>query len=254
MKKREAAECAVRIVDAQFADESRRLAAAVGLPLVRDAGEQFAYFLEYRDDGLTLVASGDEKQQTLRVDFVAGPTGYRLKQARGELLFDAIGVRKGVRTVVDATAGFLRDALLLAIRGCAVYAIERSPIVYALSRDALHRAAETPHLADALNRLQFVNDNAIDVLRNWTAPPPDAVYLDPMYPHRDSSALVKKEMRLIRGLVGDDPDAAELLAIARDRATDRVVVKRMIDAPPLGPDPTYCLKEKSVRFDIYKRF
>ena len=39
-------------------------------------------------------------------------------------------------------------------------------------------------------------------------PPPDVVYLDPMYPHKTKSALVKKEMRVFQSLVGADEDAA----------------------------------------------
>jgi 16S rRNA (guanine1516-N2)-methyltransferase len=40
------------------------------------------------------------------------------------------------------------------------------------------------------------------------------IYLDPMFPHREKTALVKKEMRLFRPLVGDDPDAPALLQAA----------------------------------------
>lgn len=52
------------------------------------------------------------------------------------------------------------------------------------------------------------------------------IYLDPMFPHRDKSALVKKEMRLFRPLAGDDDDTPDLLEAALALATHRVVVKR----------------------------
>lgn len=52
------------------------------------------------------------------------------------------------------------------------------------------------------------------------------VYLDPMFPHRQKSALVKKEMRVFQTLVGADDDADALLAPARRLAKKRVVVKR----------------------------
>ncbi|WP_186370392.1 class I SAM-dependent methyltransferase, partial [Yersinia bercovieri] len=55
-------------------------------------------------------------------------------------------------------------------------------------------------------------------------PRPEVVYLDPMYPHRQKSALVKKEMRVFQSLVGADEDADGLLAPARALATKRVVV------------------------------
>ena len=43
---------------------------------------------------------------------------------------------------------------------------------------------------------------------------PDVVYLDPMFPHREKSALVKKEMRVFQELVGADNDADDLLDFA----------------------------------------
>ena len=48
-----------------------------------------------------------------------------------------------------------------------------------------------------------------------------------MYPHRQKSALVKKEMRVFQSLVGADEDADLLLAPALALATV-VVVKRPI--------------------------
>jgi len=83
---------------------------------------------------------------------------------------------------------------------------------------------------------------------------PDVVYLDPMYPERQKSAAVKKEMAYFHQLIGSaqNTDDAELLAAARDVATKRIVVKR----PRLGAllaqcTPAYQYSGKSTRFDIY---
>ena len=85
-----------------------------------------------------------------------------------------------------------------------------------------------------------------------TLPPPDVVYLDPMYPHRTKSALPKKEMRLFRLLVGPDDDAARLVAAARAVALRRVVVKRPAGAPFLGDvRPDGRLESKNTRYDLY---
>ena len=80
----------------------------------------------------------------------------------------------------------------------------------------------------------------------------DVVYLDPMFPHREKSALVKKEMRIFQELLGDDVDADQLLAPALNLARHRVVVKRPRQAPDLNNQvPTYRLEGKACRFDIY---
>jgi 16S rRNA (guanine1516-N2)-methyltransferase len=84
------------------------------------------------------------------------------------------------------------------------------------------------------------------------SPRPEVVYLDPMYPHKQKSALVKKEMRVFQSLVGSDDDADGLLAPARRLATKRIVVKRPDYAPPLGNVSAHATTlTKSHRFDIY---
>jgi 16S rRNA (guanine1516-N2)-methyltransferase len=90
------------------------------------------------------------------------------------------------------------------------------------------------------------------ILTALQAEKPDVIFLDPMYPHREKSALVKKEMRFIRLLAGDDQDSAALLKAALAKAKQRVVVKRPKLAPPLsGPEPSFTISSKKNRFDVY---
>ena len=78
------------------------------------------------------------------------------------------------------------------------------------------------------------------------------IYLDPMYPHSDKTALVKKEMRLFHTLVGESADDAELLAAALQKARYRVVVKRPRKGETIkGTQPTHQILGKSCRYDIY---
>ncbi len=78
------------------------------------------------------------------------------------------------------------------------------------------------------------------------------VYLDPMYPHKKKSALVKKEMRVFQSLVGADDDADGLFEPAFALATKRVVVKRPDYAEFLdGKTPSTQIETKKNRFDVY---
>ena len=73
-----------------------------------------------------------------------------------------------------------------------------------------------------------------------------------MYPERTKSALVKKELRILRDLVGADLDSDALLPAALSYATQRVVVKRPVSAPPLNHrTPSQVYRGKSGRFDVY---
>jgi 16S rRNA (guanine1516-N2)-methyltransferase len=106
------------------------------------------------------------------------------------------------------------------------------------------------------DRLHLITTDAIHGLRHCAGQGvverPDVVYLDPMYPHRTKSALVKKEMRFLRDFAGDNPDAPELLLAALGCARQRVAVKRPATARPVaGPTPVGAVKSKNTRYDIY---
>ena len=73
-----------------------------------------------------------------------------------------------------------------------------------------------------------------------------------MYPHKKKSALVKKEMRILQEVVGQNDDADMLLKFALTIATIRVVVKHPDYAGYLGEiNPNTSIKTKKHRFDIY---
>jgi len=193
------------------------------------------------------------------VDFVGGALGYRCHHSHGyrQPLAKAIGLKHGVfPTVLDATAGLGRDGFLLAHLGCYVQLLERSPVVAALLYNGLQRAQQDPKIGPLVNkRLQLIHHDSKDWLKQLPlGQQPDVIYLDPMYPHRQTSALVKKEMRTFRDIVGDDLDAPSLLKTALAGASQRVVVKRPKWAPRLSEiQPTFCIKSKNTRFDVYSR-
>ena len=128
--------------------------------------------------------------------------------------------------------------------------MERMPIVAALLEDGLARAKLSTEINDITDRMSLINSSSIENMNLATAP--DVIYLDPMYPHREKSAAVKKEMRVFQSLVGEDLDADNLLAPAIALAKYRVVVKRPSYAPPLdGKKPSTSINMKKNRFDVY---
>lgn len=189
------------------------------------------------------------------VDFVSGAMAHRRRfgGGRGEAVAKAVGVKSGyLPDVVDATAGLGRDAFVLAAIGCRVRMLERHPVVAALLDDGLQRGYQDAEIGSWLReRLTLLHAPSGQVLGD-IMPAPDVVYLDPMYPHRQKSAMVKKEMRVFQSLVGADEDADALLEPARRLAKKRIVVKRPDYAPPLAGVATQsAVVTKSHRFDIY---
>ena len=243
----------IQALHPRYAEAAALWAARLGLPLVGDT--EFA--LQLGDDGLQLVELGDKAPGPVRVDFVEGAAAHRRQfgGGSGQMIAKAVGVQSGIRPrILDATAGLGRDAFVLASLGCDMTLIERQPLVAALLEDGLQRAALSLEVAPIAARMRLLTGNAIELMRAWQGEAPQVVYLDPMFPHRDKSALVKKEMRLFRPFVGDDLDAPALLEAALALASHRVVVKRPRKAPCIDdPRPSHQLEGKSSRYDIYPK-
>ena len=250
------AECRIEVQAAGAAQQAaaEAWAARLGLALqVPDAD----FALQATAAGLQLQQLGADAPGAVRVDFVEGAVAHRrlFGGGSGQMIAKAVGIAQGVRPrVLDATAGLGKDAFVLASLGCEMSLIERQPIIAALLEDGLQRAAGDAEVGAIVARMRLLNGNAIELMSAWEGEAPQVIYLDPMFPHREKSALVKKEMRLFRPLVGDDMDAPALLAAALALASHRVVVKRPRKAPCIeGPKPSHSLEGKSSRYDIYPK-
>ena len=204
---------------------------------------------------LELRKRDEPKLGAIFVDFVGGTMAHRRKfgGGRGEAVAKAVGIKgKYLPDVVDATAGLGRDAFVLASLGCKVRMLERNPVVAALLDDGLARGYRDAEIGPWLReRMTLLHASSLTALSELS-PKPEVVYLDPMYPHKQKSALVKKEMRVFQGLVGPDEDADGLLEPARRLATKRIVVKRPDYAPSMADIAAQAaVVTKSHRFDIY---
>ncbi len=243
----------VEALSPEFAERACAMAAELALPSPGEA--EFA--LQLGAGGWQLQELGENAAGPVRVDFLEGAVAHRRQHGggNGQMIAKAVGIQSGVRpTVLDATAGLGRDAFLLAQLGCEVTLVERHPLIGVLLADGLQRALLDAEVGPIVQRMHLRLGNAIELIGSGRLDAPQVIYLDPMFPHRDKSALVKKEMRLFRPLVGDDDDAWQLLQGALELATHRVVVKRTRKAPNLGDcTPGYVLEGKSCRYDIYPK-
>ncbi len=249
------------------------------LPLdqLRELSEGFSLIVD--ELGLSVQLLGKNAPGPVRCDFVGGSAKHRRLYGggKGQDIAKAVGLNhRGFKPqVLDLTAGLGRDGFVLASLGATVLMLERQPIVFALLEDGLVRARGrllvqtdnsdmgTKGLAEIMNRINTINQDANSYLKNLRADPsvdencsdavnPDVIYIDPMFPAREKSGKVKKEMQLFHQLVGTDDDSSTLLPLALEVARYRVVVKRSVRAPFLAEQkPGYSLKGKSTRFDIY---
>lgn len=233
---------------------TEELASLLGLPVISGPDTDYELLLVVTKGRLELHQTNAEVGPVF-CDFVSNEFMRRqIGSLRGELLTKAVGYKGERIAIVDATAGFGRDAMLLALLGCEVTAIERDPIVAALLIDGVHRALEHPDLEEAVQLLKLMTGDSCKILSELDTPP-DVIYLDPMFSTKNRNARPKKELWALARLVRDDDDGSTLLANALKTGCQRVVVKRPYKGVPLsvfdGRLPDVQFRGTTVRFDVY---
>ena len=189
-------------------------------------------------------------QKPLVIDFVR--LGHRLKKAgrRSELIARAVKPHQGLK-VMDCTAGLGTDAMILAYLGCEVTLVERSQVIASLLGDAIIRVRHHKTLANAAARMSLICAESRLVLSDCTLP--DVVYLDPMFPPKSGSGLVKGKMQVLQKFIGPDQDSAGLLDAALSSGVKRTILKRPPKVsqwqPPRSPDNVF--SSRNAAFEIY---
>lgn len=218
--------------------------------------------LSWLSDGLSVAPEWDKLQRRV---VSAG--------RKSELLLQAAKITSASR-VIDATAGFGHDSLILASTGAQVVMLEQQPLMALLLLVEQQRMSAVPNWQKLMSRLQIINTDALSyfasvnneaVTDNHKAV--DVVYLDPMFPedsYQDrktgKGAKVGKHMQALHQLAGP-PTADEewqllqsaLAVVSKNgQAPGRVIVKRPQFAPLLANQlPSERWDNEAVRFDGY---
>ncbi len=230
-----------------------QLALCATATLAQDCSE-YAALLVVGAGTLNLQQTGRGAPGPVVVAFGSAAMRHRRRGGHNELLGKAIGLaKKPALRVLDATAGLGRDSFVLADLGASVSLCERNPIIANMLASGLTAAAasDDPWLGQVVQRMTLYADDA-RALADAELHEVDVIYLDPMFPERDKSAKVKKEMALFHALLGPDDDADELLLWSLRRDVARVVVKRPPRAVHLaGQKPSHSIAGKAVRYDVH---
>ncbi len=212
------------------------------------------YLLFFGTERIELVSHRTQGPGPVFVEWQTGPSAHRRKYGggRGQQIAKAVGLKPGIKSlsVMDATAGLGGDSFVLASLGCSVTLFERNPIIACLLQDGMARASMSDDhgLRKIVSRMQFQPETA------YFADACDVVYLDPMFPTRSKTSLVKKQMQVFHDIVGFDEAGDDLLVSALHADAKRVVVKRPRISPYLaGLKPTFQVVGKSSRFDVYAK-
>ena len=218
--------------------------------------------LSWLSDGLSVAPEWDKLQRRV---VSAG--------RKSELLLQAAKITSD-SSVIDATAGFGHDSLILASTGAQVVMLEQQPLMALLLLVEQQRMSALPNWQKLMSRLQIINNDALSYFEMLKAESVasdnniiDVVYLDPMFPedsYQDSKtgkgAKVGKHMQALHQLAkpptSDEEyqllESAQAVVSQSAQQSGRVVVKRPQHAPSLASkQPSESWHNEAVRFDGY---
>ncbi|MGP4863719.1 class I SAM-dependent methyltransferase [Psychrobacter sp. T6-5] len=218
--------------------------------------------LSWLSDGLSVSPEWDKLQRRV---VSAG--------RKSELLLQAAKITADSR-VIDATAGFGHDSLILGSTGAQVIMLEQQPLMALLLLAEQERMSKLPNWQKLMSRLHITNADALSYFASLEADniandgnAIDVVYLDPMFPedsYQDSKtgkgAKVGKHMQALHQLARPPTldeerqllNSAKAIVSRSAQGQGRVVVKRPQFAPLLAEQPaSESWHNEAVRFDGY---
>ncbi len=169
-----------------------------------------------------------------------------------ELLLQAVKITADSQ-MIDATAGFGHDSLILASTGAQVTMLEQQPLMALLLLAEQQRMSQQPNWQKLMARLHIINADALEFFDGFNSNSLatddnkiEVIYLDPMFPedsYQDSKtgkgAKVNKQMQALHQLAAPPTieeeqqllQSAQAIIKANMQQSGRVIVKRPQQAP-----------------------
>ena len=169
-----------------------------------------------------------------------------------ELLLQAVKITADSQ-MIDATAGFGHDSVILASTGAQVTMLEQQPLMALLLLAEQQRMSQEPNWQKLMARLTIINTDALEFFDGFKSNSIaivdnniDVIYLDPMFPedsYQDSKtgkgAKVNKQMQALHQLAAPPTivqeqqllQSAQAIIKANMQQSGRVIVKRPVQAP-----------------------
>lgn len=233
----------------ELEDKSKELAKELNLEMTSSINDSETTYITVNEFGFGINNSKISKTDHV-INLVSAMENMSSCNVKKHPLTKAIGIKNKKCTIYDLTAGFLKDSLFFAYLGHKVTAIEANPIICKIistANDELKKNSNYPEI-------KIINTEC-SLFLSSVKEQADIIYLDPMFPKSNKSALAKKSMQFLQTIAVDqNNDYEKILKLALEKARKKVIVKRPCNGPFLtNLKPCYQVSEKqSCRYDIYQ--
>ena len=228
-------------------EEAKNIAKRLNIEIITNNKENFDIVLSMDENGLSLVSDN----MKLYGDFSKSIKRLKQSNLQNEMLIHAAKIKgkKEKLVAIDATAGLGEDSILLAAYGYTVNLYEKNPIIAELLNDAMKRAKKIAELKKIIEKMKLHNEDSIIAMQKLEYTP-DVILLDPMFPERTKSALIKKKFQILHKIENPCSDENEMLSSAIKANPKKIIIKRPLKGEYLaGIKPDYSLKGNSIRYD-----
>lgn len=154
--------------------------------------------------------------------------------------------------IVDGTAGFGIDSLILASTGAYVTMVEQNPLIFLMLYLEKIKMQQNKNWQKLLSRITIQYADCVDFLD--TIEGVDMIYLDPMFPKESYKSLVNKNMQILQHIVSLQTATSEQLLFEKSiQKCTQLIIKRPCIAPYFANVlPVHSIQNDSIRFDWYE--
>lgn len=210
---------------------AQELAINLQIPYIERRHLSLSTLKQEHNSNMSLVVSRDKlilDLENTQLFFHPNMAQVRLKRLRSggiDNMLEAMSVQSGM-TILDCTLGFGADAIISAY-GVGptgkVIALESNPYIALITAEGLknYRASNTD-LSAAMHRIEVININYLEYLRQAPSKSVDIIYFDPMFRHTLSDS---KNMDPLREIANYEPLSVQAIQEASRVARYRIVFK-----------------------------